>query len=866
MKKQAPKYALNFLRWYCREDFIDEIEGDLIELFENQYTASPKQANWFFIWQVLLHFRPDFIKSFKTNPFIHMGMYKHYFKITWRSLLKQKLYAFINIGGLAIGLTSFILIFLYIQHELSYDRFLDNADRIYRVYQKMPGNEYLGTDFYAYTTVGLAPALMQDYPEVLHATTIRDQTALLSYNESHYYEDGMRADAHFFDVFQHPFIQGNPKTALAAAESIVLTESLAQKIFGRKDPIGQALIYHDQTAFTVTGVIKDPPINSSLKFAFLTPMLSSQQYVEEIKGNQWNNNDYYTFFTLAEGTNPLAFEDKLPGLLEKYWPDYHNFPFPFSYLVQPLSELHFETNLNFDIGLKGNAKYISLFSLIAVLVLLLACANYMNLAIARSIKRAGEVGLRKVVGARQGQLIGQFLGESTFITFLALLLALGLTYLLLPSFGHLMERTIVLDVIENTFLLPSLLLLVILVGMLSGSYPAFLMSTLRPIQVLKGKIEGRFSGISLQRWLMVGQYAVSIVLIISSLVIYRQFQFIQNRDLGYNKAQVVTIPVLDYRLREKIDELKNEWSQNPGIVSVTTAAELPTNVTSGTLLRHIHEDDKSEGLSIYRARHGYNYLDVFGIDLLSGRDYSPDIKTDFEESLLINETAARALGWTAEEAVGKTVKDHQKRTIIGVVKDFHMHSMHLKIAPLMLPMESYFAEIAVKVRSEHLEETIASLEKSIKQYSPYPFQYQFLDERFGQLYKADLRLGEMFGFFTVLSILIASLGLFGMAAFIATQRTKEIGIRKVLGASVNNIMGMLSKDFLKMVLLGFFVAIPIAWYAMHLWLEDFAYRIEMKWWMFAIAGAGAILIAFFTVSFQSLKVAIANPVNALKNE
>lgn len=865
MIKEPPKRAIRFLRWFCREDYLEEIEGNLIELYEKECDASAEQAKRKLYWNVLLHFRPEYLRSLKVNHLNQFSMYKNYFKIAWRSMLKQKLYAFVNIGGLAIGLTCFILIYLYVQHELSYDQFLDNNDRIYRVYQKQPGNEYLGTDRYAFTTVGLAPTMMSDLPEVEHATLLRNQTALLSFDDNHYYEDGLWADPQYFDVFRHPFVQGSPQTALNKAENIVLTQSLAQKLFGNKDPIGQSLVYNDGPTFVVTSVIEDLPSNSSIKFSFLTSMLFNGQYTREMKGDRWNNNDYYTFFTLMEGANLSPLQNKLAAIAEQYLEYPEGYSYRHTYLAQPLSELHFENNMNFDFGIKGNRRSVMLFSLVAVLILLLACANYINLAIARSIKRAGEVGLRKIVGARRGQLVGQFLSESVLIAFLALILALGCTPYFAPLFGYLLERPIELNLVDNLSLIPDLLLLVFLVGLISGSYPAFLMSSLRPVLALKGKIGERVTGVKIQRWLMVGQYAVSIVLIIGSLVIYQQFQFIQNKELGYDRAQVVTISVLDRRLPAQYDELKNEWARNPDILAVTAAAELPTNVTSSTLLRHINAS-KEEGFNIYRARVYYDYLDVFGLELVSGRDFSESIKTDFEEALVLNETAVKTLGWTPQEAIGKQVRDHKNRTIIGVIKDFHMHSMHLKIAPLMLVMENYRPNFALKVRPDNLQGTIASLEKSVKKFTPYPFQYQFLDDRFNQLYQADLRLGEMFGFFTLLSILIASLGLFGMAAFVASQRTKEIGIRKVLGASVQQIVGLFSKDFLKMVLYGFLFATPIAWYIMQHWLLDFAYRIQLEWWVFALVGLGVLVIAFFTVSSQSLKVALANPVNALKDE
>ncbi len=864
--QQPPSWLLKFFRWYCHPDYAEDIEGDLLERFEHNLELSGKsKANFRFANDVLKLFRPGIIRSFSRSKYLNrFPMYKNYFKITWRSLQKQKLYAFINIGGLSVGLTCFILIFLYVQHELSFDRFYTNADQIYRIYQKQEGNQYLGTDLFAVTTAELAPTLKEEFPEVIEATTISETNALLGYQQDNYLEPGLWAEKHFFKVFPHQFIQGNPLKALEKPETIVLTESLAKKIYGDFNAVGNTLMFRNWKEFEVTGIIKDPPSNSSLQFSFVSSMLSNGTYVHEMKQFDWNNNDFHTFFTLNKTADASNLDQKFPALLSRVLKK--DKVFDSKYFTQPLTAFHLDIDKNMDIGLKGNPKYVSLFSVIAIIVLGLACINYMNLAIARSLKRATEVGLRKAIGAVRGQLIIQFIGESIFIAFLAFLIALVFAYLLSPLFGQILERPIMLDVTIDPLLIPGLLLLVIVVGTIAGSYPAFMLSSLRPVHVLKGKISTKFSGWHIQKALIIGQYAVAIVLIISSIVIYKQFQFIQNKELGYNKAHVVTIPVVDRGLFKHLEVLKHDLQNNANVINVATAAELPTNVTSGTLIRHIHQQ-KEDRFDIYRARVNFDYLKVFDIKLVAGRDFSPNVAADTTESIILNETAARAFGWTPQEAVGKYVKDHMQRKVIGVVKDFHMHSMHHEIAPLMLQMiTDYFAFIAVKIDPRHIDETIISLQKDIKKYSDYPFEYVFLDDKFDQLYKADFRLGEIFGVFTLISIIIASLGLFGMAAYVAKQKTKEIGIRKVLGASVQNILNIFTKDFLKMVLIGFMIAAPIAWIGMHYWLNDFVYRVSISWWMFLTAGGLAVILALITISSQSLKAALGNPVNVLKNE
>ncbi|NJO02780.1 MAG: FtsX-like permease family protein [Bacteroidia bacterium] len=795
-------------------------------------------------------------------------MYKNYFKIAWRNLRRQKLYSFINIGGLAIGLTCFILIFLYVQHELSYDRFYPDADRIYRVYQRQEGNVFLGSDYFAVTPAQLASTMMKEFLEVTSATSIQTPSALLGYRRQSYWENGIRADAHFFEVFAYSFLRGNPQTALKNPRSIVLTRSLARKIFGHQNPLGQTLSYQafqEPELFTVTGVMEDLPTHASFKFSFIASILTDNNYVRDMSQEKWNGNSFYTFFKLADKAEPAVLEAKLPALIRKYVHYNGNVPFEDQYFIQALADLHLQTNINFDIGLKGSPRYVQLFSLIAVVVLLLACVNYTNLAIARSLKRTQEVGLRKVVGATRRQLIGQFLCESVLIAGLAFVLALGLVQPLLPVFGYLLERPIELNLTENIYVLPILLGIVLLVGMLSGSYPAFFMSSLNPVQVLKGKPGRRVAGIGVQRWLVVGQFVASIVLIISSLVIYRQFQYIQNKELGYDRAHILSIQVRDPAVRERFKVIKDEFLEQPSVLEVSATEHLPVNISSSTLIKNQEGSD----LTIYQTSVDDDFLTLFDIQLIAGRNFSPDLQTDAQGKCLINETAAKALGWTPEEALGQKFNyfnGENTHTIIGVVKDFHMHALYQPIEPLMIRQIQYVNHIAVKIRPENMPQTLARLKKELAKHSAYPFEYAFMDEKFNQLYQDDRRLGEMFGFFTVLSILIASLGLFGLAAFTAEQRTKEIGIRKVLGASIKHIVTLLSRDFLRMVLVGFGLAVPVAWYLMHQWLQDFAYRVEISWWIFALAGLAALVTAFLTISYQSFKAALANPVDSLRDE
>ena len=785
-------------------------------------------------------------------------------------MVRQKLYAIINILGLTIGLSCFILIFLFVRHEHSYDQFYPAYNQIFRVYQQKPGDDFLGKNFMARTPAGLATTLTSEFAEVLHATTLENLTTLIGHQKNNFYEDGILADEHFFDVFPHTFINGDLQRALESPESIVLTASLAKKIFGDEDPLHQSLLDEHGHAYTVTGVIADLPANSSLQFSFIRSILAWPDYVRDQHfADRWMSNSAYTFFRLEKGASAANLEAKLPAMLEKYQGSDHNFPFEIHYYVQPLAELHFENKTSEDIGLKGNSGYVFLFAVIAILVLLLACANYMNLAIARLSGRVKEVGMRKTIGASRRQLAIQFLGESILSAFFSLLLALALTYYAAPVFSTFFERPIELNLVNDPWLWPGLLLLVVIVGLFSGSYPAFFLSALRPVVALNGKYN-QLTGVKLYRWLMIGQYTLSIALLASSIIIYNQFQFIQNKALGYEKNHIVSIPIRDHSLHQKMDLLKRECEAHPGIVLATASSSLPTNVDARRKINYDYEmgGDQADALDIYRVRVDENFLSVFGIDLLAGRNFRPGKASDLENGRIINETAAKALSWSAAEAVGKQFDDiGGMRTVIGVIRDIHMHSMHQEIEPLMLtPHEQYQGFLSVKVRPDNLTQTLTFLEDRFKSLTDYPFEYQFLDDHFDHLYKADRKLGETFGIFTLLSILIASLGVFGLAAYFASQRTKEIGIRKVLGASVGRIFGLLSGDILKMVLIGFALAIPIAWFGMNRWLQGFAYHADIQWWVFPVAGLASILMAIFSVSSQSLKAAWVNPVDSLKNQ
>ena len=798
-------------------------------------------------------------------------MLKNYLKVAFRALRRQKGYAFINIAGLAAGLACFILILLFVQHELSYDRFHKKREQIYRMIQLR--HTPTGTDLWADTAPAMVPTIMREFPEIEVATTIGStKDPLLSIGEKHFQNNGILADSNFFNVFSFSLLRGNPGTALKEANSVLLTKTLAATIFGDQDPMGQTLFYQNQQAHIVTGIIADVPRTSHIRFDYILPVQANKWYSVALDDPPWIkfDNGWYTYARLAQGVNVEQLEKKVSAYVEEHR---KNRPENrYEYLFQPLTDIHLGSRqISFET--RANPEQVYLFLAIGFVILLLACINYTNLAVARSIKRAREVGLRKVVGAIRGQLLGQFLGESVLMTLLAFGLAIGLVHWLLPAFSHLVDRPIAMEYANNRWLLPGLLVLVLVVGLIAGSYPAFFMASLSPKLVLTGKTNGGGSRSWVQRLLLVGQFTASIVLVAGSLIVYQQLRYVSQQELGYDREYIVTVQTSDPALSRQYVSIRNALLRDPRVVAVSYSWHLPTNIGYKLFLAGWEGNDGAH-LTTNTTRVDYDFVDVFGLEMAAGRPFSRAFGTDTlnADIVMINETAARALGWTPEEAVGKQfhladLKAGIPRTIIGVLKDFHFNSIHNTLEPLVLTLNrTSTGYISAKVRPEDLSGTLALLERTIKQFTPYPFEYHFLDERFDALYKQDVRLGETFGFFTILALLIASLGLFGLAAYAAEQRTREVGVRKVLGASVGSIVALLSKDFLKLVAVAFIVAVPLAYFAMQRWLEGFVYRIEIGPGVFVLTGGLVVTIAVLTVSYQSIKAALSDPVKSLRHE
>ncbi|QIP12931.1 FtsX-like permease family protein [Spirosoma aureum] len=794
-------------------------------------------------------------------------MLRNYIKITVRTLWKNKLFSGLNIVGLGIGMAAVWLMALYVIDELSYDRFHTKADRIVRVvhYAQWPG----GNLKLAPTSAPYASALQNDYPEIEKTVRINPEGGgtITFRDKKMEVGDIFFADKTIFDVFTFPLLYGDPKSALSKPQSIVLTKSVAENLFGdSRKAIGQTIEFGNHFPNTITGVMDDVPSNSHLQFRALRSLPTNYT-------NGWENFELYTYLLLTEGSSHKALEAKLPGFYQKYIKKEMG-ELDYRMELQPLTSIHLRSHLDYEIGPNGNVATVSIFGIVAALILLIACINYVNLYTARSLKRTREVGVRKAIGSYRLQLIGQFLTESMLMTFMAALVGFSLVIMALPYFNQMADKTLSIGGIgERLFIVA---LFSILVGVLSGLYPALLLANFRPVAALKGIVGNQLGSITFKQSLVVFQFVATVVLIACSGVVYRQMEFVLHKNLGFNKEQVLTFHIDNEEVRQRVDALKERLTQSPLIESVAAASNpLGNNSIGGAGMFFEQNGAMPSGTQIVQKFSvDSDYLKTLQIKLLSGRSFSESFKSDLGGAMLINETLMKQLGW--KEPIGKRVKyyiDNEKHTaearVVGVVKDFHTYSLQHKIEPLVLqmPQPADKDNVFVRIQPAKTKEALAYIQSVYRTFDPTAtLDFHFLDENFSKQYKAEQKQGAVLLSFTILAVLIACLGLFGLAAFAAEQRNKEIGVRKVLGASVSSIVILLSRDFLKLVLISIVVATPLAWYAMSRWLQDFAYRITIEWWVFASAGLLAIIIALATVSFQSIKAALMNPVKSLRAE
>ncbi|MEO6549831.1 MAG: ABC transporter permease [Ferruginibacter sp.] len=809
-------------------------------------------------------------------------MIKNYLKIAFRNLSRYKFNSFINLFGLSIGFTCCLLILIFITNELSFDKYNHNADRIYRVTRKFTSPE--GKQWLNLGTVAppFGPLLQNDFPDIEKITRLLSvSNTPLRYEEKIFNEEkAFYADENLFSVFDVAVIKGDPKKALNDPFCVMLTESTAKKYFGNEDPINKVIRQDNTTNYKVTGIFKPFPSNSHIHpeilFSFNT-LRDSTVYGEENLKTNYGNNSFFTYLLLPAGYPADKLAAQFPAFIDKHMPTQGGQGLKpsktTSLSLQKLTDIHLRSHMDYEAEENGDINRVYIFSAIALFILLIACINYMNLSTARSVLRAKEIGIRKVIGAERKEIIFQFLSESILVTAIALLFSLAFAWLAIPWLNDVSGQQLSLALISNWKMISLLIAIPFIVGIISGLYPAFFMSSFQPVKVLKGLMRVQTGNISFRQVLVVTQFSISIILIIATAIVFQQLNYMQRKSLGFDREHIVTMSY-NGALTPQFEAFRNELLANPILKNAARSSRIPTgrlldaqdaSIPVGDTMAPIKADIKMVAVD-------YDFIPTYGIQMAAGRNFSREFKAD-TASFIINEATISLLGVkTANQVIGRPfIYAGIKGRVIGVVKDFHFESMHERIIPLVLlspdPKIGLYNRLSVKIAGRDIAGGMAQLEKTWKQFLPQtPFAYTFLDENFDKLYQAENRQGTLFTTFSCLAILIACLGLFGLSAFTITQRVKEIGIRKVLGASIGNIVQMISKDFLKLVVIAAVIAFPVAWYAMHKWLEDFAYRVGISWWIFGAAAIIAFLIALLTISFQAVKAAVANPVKSLRSE
>ncbi len=783
-------------------------------------------------------------------------MFKNYFKITFRNMIRQKTYSFINIAGLAVGMACFILISMWVQDELSYDRFHEKIDQLYRCtdHEKYSNGEEV---YFSQNAAPLGPILKQKYPEILEFTRYRRSSGIVSYGDKKFNQDDFGfTDPSFFDLFSFPIVQGAKETLLSDPHSIVITEEMADKYFGAEEPMGKTLRIDNRLDFIVSGVIKNSPSNSHIQFKMLFPFETIKEFGRDIES--WRSWAYATYVLLEKNADYRAVSEKITNVIKENITDAIA-----TVSLQSVKDIHLHASYIWGFGGDGDIKYVYIFSAIAVFLLLTACINFMNLTTARATKRAKEVGLRKVVGAGRKELIFQFLNESLMMTFIALLFALSIVNIALPFFNTLSGKELAFSFAGNLELLIIIIMTAALTGIISGSYPAFFLSRYKPVKVLKGSVLSGFKSSGFRRILVSFQFILTIVLIFGALVINRQLHFVKNQKLGFNKEHVLSID-LPGELGERSAYLKTELSKDPNVLNITAGSGQPNKIQMSRIFRDWEGSQPEEQFLGFLLFTDENYDKTFQFEMASGRYFSKNFTTD-TGAVVINEAAARAMGM--EEPLGKSIGPNK---IIGVLKDFHFRSLHKKIGPLVVyyGAEEYsYDQLLVRLRPGNISENLASFTNTWASAVPdFPLEYQFVDEYSERMYRTDLRVEKIINTFTLLILFIASLGLFGLAAFTAEQRTKEIGVRKVLGAKISGIIILLCKEFVKWVIIAALFAWPLGWFVMDKWLQTFAYRVDLGIGLLLLSGAFAMVIALVTVSSQALKAAVSNPIDALRYE
>ena len=810
-------------------------------------------------------------------------MFRNYLKVALRNIKRHKGFSFINIVGLATGMACSILIAIFVFYELSFDKHHENANQIYRVgAQYGPTTDMRG----GFTAPPMAQAFLDDFPEIIQAARYSPwpRNYLVRIGEKKFMEKGIKyADASIFDVFSIPFIMGNPKTALSDPFTIVITEDIARKYFGDENPLGKSLRFEDiEESYLVSGVVENCPGNSHFQFDMIASFISRQNS----RDTGWMGHSLFTYVVLQEGIAPSQLEEKFPDfILQHYGPQFfaqtglHYEDYLedeeqyYGYFLEPLLDIHLRSDTMENLSMKGRIIYIYVFSIIAVFILLLACINYMNLSTARFSQRTKEVGIRKVLGSEKKHLVLQFIGESTLFSFIALILSVLAVKAVLPAFSNLADRQLSFHLFDNAYILPVLIGYAFFVGVLAGSYPAFFLSASQPARTIKGSSYKKTPGnLLLRRVLVILQFSTTVFIFLGTIVISSQLRYVQNKQLGFDKEQIVVIPRA-YTLGRQATAFKQELLKYPHFLTISNTESLPGRHFNPN--GHRLEGRPATEEHVLHTMYGDDELvKLLDLEIVKGRYFSKDVLTDMTSAVVINETAARELG--LKEPIGKRFHkefgdalEGEFVTIIGVLKDFHFHSLHHEILPMLIrPLsEREWFYTSIKIRSENIKETLGLIEKNWSKFSNgQPFEYSFLDEDFNNLYRSEQRTGKISTIFFLLAIFVACLGLLGLVSFSAQQRTKEIGIRKVLGASASKIVYLLSREVIALVIVSVYISSPIAYLIMSNWLQNFSFRIEITVWMFILTALAILFMALLTISYQAIKTACANPANALKYE
>jgi putative ABC transport system permease protein len=850
-----PRLGRRILWFLLPDDEREYLVGDFDEIFREKTSDKGKPVALIWYWGQVILLVPS---SLKESIYWSVLMFRNYLKIAFRNLVRHKGFSFLNITGLAIGMVCTILILFWVQHELSFDRYHKNGHKIYRILQHI---QYAEVVTWAINQGPLGPALKEEIPEIEEQARFCFSQWRMKYNDQVFVELGGYTDPSLFKMFTIPFVQGDPVTALADPRSVVLTEEVAQKIFGNEDPMGKIIHVGSDYDFKVTGILQDIPSNSHFRFKFLANMDFAKEVGRTV--DYWKNSHFTTYVQLADNVSMEEANKKIYNFLDAK-PTLEDWE---KLSLQPLFDIHLGSGIGYDSFGTGNTKYIVIFLVAALFILLIACINFMNLSTARSLLRSKEVGLRKVVGAFRGQLVRQFLGEALFQSFIAMILAVVLGILLLPAFNQLARKSFS----ANLFLRPDVILglaaILLFTGFIAGFYPAFVLSGFRPVTVLKGTSRKIGGGSFLRKALVVFQFCVAVILVVGSLVIYSQIHFMRNKDLGYDKENLVHLP-LNTTVQQNYEALRNELSENSNILKVSRVSGLPISGYYFSNSRWNWEGKDPNKDILFRANFvDYDYLEALKAPIVMGRNFSQDYGAD-ATGIIINETSQRAMGF--EDPIGKrvTLGESNVFNIIGVVKDFHYVSLRTEIEPMILLLDpERCSQIVVRIRSENTPETLEFMGTAWKKYAgDFEFDYRFLDESLDTLYRGEQRVGRIINVFTILSIFISCLGLFGLASFMSLRRTKEIGIRKVLGASISGVVLLLTKEFSKWVIIANLIAWPLSYFALNRWLQEFPYRTDIKIWIFIGSGLLTFMIAILTVSYQSLRTALSNPADSLRYE